>query len=97
MHDEKYTAKQLVELALAGHYCIRDQIDHAIRKIARLSGQRGCERIGELPDLAAYASESEIDAWQDRLLQLLVEEETRAADIAKEKAETSEGSQLRLW
>lgn len=62
--DKKHTAKQLVELALAGHYCIRDEIDHAIRKIARLSGKSGCERIGALPDLPAYASEAEIDAWR---------------------------------
>ena len=35
MSNEKYTAKQLVELALAGHFCMPDEIDHAIRKIAR--------------------------------------------------------------
>lgn len=97
MSDEKYTARQLVELALAGHYCIRDKIDHAIRKIARLSGKSGCERIGELPDLPAYASEAEIDAWQERLLQLLADEEVRASAREKERAVKDNANQTRLW
>jgi hypothetical protein len=68
--EEKYTARELVDMTLKGHYCIRDEIDSAIRRIYRMAGRRGKEEMHKLPDLKAYASEPEIDEWQDRLLEL---------------------------
>src|SRR4051812_9145196 len=63
-----YTARELVDLALDGHFCIRDGIDQAIRQIYSVCGQTGRDQIHGLPSLKAYASESEINEWEAQLL-----------------------------
>jgi hypothetical protein len=97
MKKEQYTAKELVDLALAGHYCIRDRIDHAIRAIYRLWGAEGRQRMNQLPDLSAYANEPEIDDWQTKLLVLLAEAEASAAARERERAVEGERGHLKLW
>ncbi len=51
----------------------------------------------ELPDLPAYASGAESDAWQERLLQLLADEEACAAAREQQRAEKDNENQSRLW
>jgi hypothetical protein len=95
MDEERYTAKELVELALAGHFCVRAEIDRAIRRIDRPSGREGRERMNQLPDLRAYASEEEIDEWQSALLDLLAIEE--ASDRERNRAADRDPTQRELW
>jgi hypothetical protein len=68
--DRVYAARELVDLALDGHFCIRDEIDRAIRRISAAHGRSGRDRMYQLAGLKAYASEEEIDAWQAEVLLL---------------------------
>ncbi len=68
--NRRYSARDLVDLALGGHFCIREVIDQTIRNIDTARGAKGRELMYQLPDLRAYASEDEIDCWQRMLLEL---------------------------
>ena len=56
------SGRELVDLALGGHYCIRDQIDGAIREVYALSGRtRAGTNDTRRAGSRAYATEDEID------------------------------------
>jgi hypothetical protein len=80
--DRVYSARELVDMTLAGHFCIRESIDRGIRQVYRLRGAKGREHMDRLPGLKAFASEAEIDEWE-RELQRLVDDVS--AEVRKDR------------
>ena len=66
--------------------------DEAIRFVYRTRGTVGRQMISELDDLRAYASEEEIDRWQESLLEIV-------SRIKREESErvTEDPAQLKMF
>jgi hypothetical protein len=93
--DRVYSARELVDLALDGHFCIREQIDRCIREVDAQLGAEGRERMSQLPALRAYATDEEIDTWEATLLRL--RDEVSALVVQRQELREEAAGQLVLF
>ena len=73
VEKETYTARELIDMALEGHYLLNDVIFEAVWRLYGRYGEAAKLRLYALPDVSAYASIDEIDVWAHKLLEIEIE------------------------
>lgn len=63
-----YSARELIDLALVGHFCLRDKIHETIWRLYTAGGEPFRPHLYGLPPLKAYGPESELDEREAALI-----------------------------
>ena len=70
---QAYSARQLIDLALDGHYLFNDVVFETVWRLYGRFGEFAKEKLYRLPDVAVRASTEEIDQWARRLFDVELE------------------------
>jgi hypothetical protein len=70
---EAYTARELVDMALEGHYLLNDVVFEAVWRLWGRYGEAAKAKLYALPDVPAYASKAEVDGWCRRVFDVELE------------------------
>jgi hypothetical protein len=86
--DDRYTAKDLVDLRAQGHYLLTNEIDAAVTRILERFGNEGRDRLYALPSLDPQATDEELADWAEQVDEVereLIHEQQRAKQAVEDR------------